>query len=211
MIDLKTFEKFAIEYDKWFDEHAIEYELELKAIRKFIPLEGEGIEIGAGTGRFIQPLGISLGIEPSDAMRTIAIRRNANIIAGKAESLPFENDSYDFALFVTADCFLTAPEIAFKEVHRILRSDGRIIVALIDKDSHLGKKYEKNKNSSKFYKHAHFHSVVEIKEKLEYVGFGHFEYVQALLPADLTDNQQAEIKPGYGEGSFVVLKAQKRS
>jgi len=210
MIELEAFENYALEYDKWFDNHEREYLLELKAIRELLPKSGYGIEIGAGTGRFIQPLGISLGVEPSEAMRSLAFSRGVNIIAGTAESLPVRDSFYDFALLVTTVCFLEAPELAFKEVYRVLKGEGYIIVGLIDKDSRLGKIYEEKKSDSKFYKNANFHSVMEIQRELEKTGFSNFKYVQAILPGDINENYTPEVKQGFGEGSFVVLRAQKR-
>lgn len=209
MVKSETFEKYALEYDQWFEDHKIEYALELKAIRELLPETGEGVEIGAGTGRFTQPLGISLGIEPSEAMRNIASNRGVNIIDGSAESLPINDNFYNYTLLVTTVCFLDTLETAFREVYRILKANGFIIIGLIDKDSVLGKRYEENKSESKFYKDARFHSVNEIQKELKDAGFNNFEYVQALLPGDVDTNSAAEIKQGYGEGSFVVLRAQK--
>jgi SAM-dependent methyltransferase len=209
MVTSETFEEYALEYDQWFERHKIEYALELKAIRELLPETGEGVEIGAGTGRFTQPLGISLGIEPSEAMRSIASGRGVNIIDGSAESLPINDHSYDYALLVTAVCFLGALDIAFKEVSRILKANAFIIIGLIDGNSVLGKKYEAKKSESKFYKNATFHSVDEIEKELKVVGFKHFETVQAILPGDVDETSGEEIKQGHGEGSFVVLRAQK--
>ena len=207
MIDLDAFDNYALDYDKWFENHEREYALELKAIRELLPKEGVGIEIGAGTGRFSQPLGISLGVEPSESMRSLAISRGVNTVAGTAESIPVEDGLYDFALLVTTICFLDNPQLAFREVSRVLKPEGFIIVGLIDKDSKLGKKYEEKKSESRFYKNVNFHSIAEIQEKLEKSGFTNIECVQAILPGD---NDDLEIKQGYGEGSFVVLRAQRR-
>ena len=204
----EVFEKFALEYDQWFDNHELEYEQELKAIRDLLPKVGNGVEIGAGTGRFTQPLGISLGIEPSKAMREIAISRGVNIVAGTAESIPVEDGLYDYALMVTTVCFLDTPEIAFREAHRILKAGGFIIVGLIDRDSKLGKKYEENKNESKFYRDANFHSVIEVQRDLKKSGFSNIESVQAILPGDSDGSYEPKVKKGYGEGSFVVLRGQ---
>ena len=209
MVELEVFNNFALEYDKWFENHEVEYALELKAIREYLPKEGDGIEIGAGTGRFTQPLGISLGVEPSEAMRSLALSRGTNVVAGTAESLPVVDGTYEYAVLVTTVCFLDEPELAFKEVYRVLKAEGFIIVGLIDKDSKLGKKYEDKKNKSKFYKNANFHSVVEIQKKLEKAGFSNIECIQALLPGDTYENYKPEVKQGYGEGSFVVLRGQK--
>ena len=209
MTELEAFDNSALEYDMWFENHKVEYALELKAIREFLPKDGDGIEIGSGTGRFTQPLEISLGVEPSEAMRSLAIRRGVNVIAGTAESLPVVSGLYDFALLVTTVCFLEAPELAFSEVYRVLKAEGFIIVGLIDKESNLGKKYEEKKTESKFYKNANFHSVVEIKEKLKKSGFSNIECLQAILPGDTYDNDEPKVMHGYGKGSFVVLRAQK--
>jgi len=209
MIELESFNNFAAEYDKWFESHEREYAQELKAIRELLPKEGNGIEIGAGTGRFTQPLEVSLGVEPAEAMRNIALSRGVNVIAGTAESLPVKDNLYDYALLVTTACFLEMPELAFKEVHRVLKSEGFIIVGLIDRNSRLGKKYGERKNESKFYKNANFHSVEEIQGKLEKTGFSNIYCVQAILPGDVNENYKSEVKQGYGEGSFVVLRAQK--
>ena len=209
MVKSKAFDDFSLEYDKWFENHEIEYEQELKAIRKLIPKSGKGVEIGAGTGRFSKPLGVSLGIEPSKAMRDIAISRGVNVVAGTAESLPLDDGMYDYALLVTTVCFLDTPEIAFREVYRILKAGGFIIVGLIDRDSKLGRKYEEKKSENKFYKDANFHSVHEIQSELNKAGFSNIKCVQAVLPGDIDEKQKLEVKQNYGEGSFAVLRAQK--
>ena len=209
MVNSESFDNYSLEYDKWFENHGMEYAQELKAIRELLPDEGKGVEIGAGTGRFSQPLGISLGVEPSKAMRDIAISRGVHTVAGTAESLPIEDGLYDYALLVTTVCFLDTPEIAFREAYRILKAEGFIIVGLIDRDSKLGRKYEEKKNESKFYKDANFHSVKEIQGDLKKVGFSNIEYVQALLPGDADENYEPKVKQGYGEGSFVVLRGQR--
>lgn len=211
MAKSEPFDTFALEYDRWFDNHSIEYELEFRAIRQLLPDRGEGVEIGAGTGRFAQPLGIALGIEPSKAMRQIAAARGVHVIDGVAEALPLEDACYDYALLVTTVCFLDSLAPAFREVSRILKADGCVVVGFIDKESTLGKRYEDKKAQSKFYRDATFHSVHAIETALKEAGFRAFDYVQTLLPGDVEQGAGTGIKPGYGQGAFVVLRAQKGS
>ena len=127
-----------------------------------MPKKRKGIEIGVGTGRFAAPLEIKLGLEPSTKMRKIAEKRGIRVIEGVAENLPFPNAQFDFALMVTTICFLDDIESSFQEVHRILRPKGRFIIGLIDRDSLLGRLYEKNKKNNEFYRFATFYSVDEV-------------------------------------------------
>jgi ubiquinone/menaquinone biosynthesis C-methylase UbiE len=200
------FDSSAADYDSWFDRHSNIFENELAVIRKLIPENGKGIEIGAGTGRFSKALGISIGIEPSHAMAQMAIARGISVINAKAEALPFHSLSFDFALMVTTVCFLNDIPKAFNEAHRILKKNGSFILGMIDKESELGKKYEAQKATNPWYKDAHFHAVKEITELLEQSGFTQFEYWQTLF---ISIEQTETPEPGYGKGSFVVIRAQK--
>jgi SAM-dependent methyltransferase len=209
MVKSEAFDTHAREYDAWFENHPVEYALELKAIRALLPDSGSGIEIGAGTGRFTRPLGIATGVEPSGAMRNIALARGVNVVDGTAESLPVNDRSYRYALLVTTVCFLDSLEQAFRECHRVLEDGGFIVIGFIDKTSILGRKYEANKQESRFYRDAVFHTTEEIVRELGNSGFKNFEFTQALLPGDTEPDREPVIKPGHGEGSFVVIRAQK--
>ncbi len=209
MTEPPAFETFAGQYDQWFEQHPDEYALELEAVRQLLPA-GEGVEIGAGSGRFAQPLGVALGVEPSAAMGAIARRRGVRMVAASAESLPIGNAVYDYALMLTTVCFLASPELAFREAHRVLRAGGYLLVGLIDKDSPLGRRYERDKRQSRFYRHARFHSVKTIKGTLAATGFGDIRTVQTLIPTAAQAGYTPLVKPGDGEGAFVVLRGRKQ-
>ena len=156
MNKINVFDKYAEEYDKWFDVNQRVYQSEVLAIKTLIPARGTGIEIGTGTGRFSAAFGITIGIEPSKTMAEIAKTRGITIYDTKAEELPFNNNSFDFVLMVTTICFLEDPLQALREIRRILRPTGKIIIGMLDKDSLLGKEYEHKKQHSKFYQYALF-------------------------------------------------------
>lgn len=180
---------------------------QLLAMKQAIPGKGKGTEIGVGSGRFAQPLNIKYGVEPSESMADIAKKRGVKIIHAVAENLPLDDQSYDFATMVTTVCFLNDIPKAFSEVRRILKPEGVFIIGLIDRDSKLGKKYEQQKDSNKFYKDAHFHSTAEITKLLKKSGFGNFSYWQTITHPD--ENTIEQPQEGYGKGSFVVIKTQK--
>jgi SAM-dependent methyltransferase len=196
----------AVDYDSWFERHEGYYKSELAAIKNFIPAKGTGIEIGVGTGRFAVQLGIAIGIEPSQSMAQLALARGVQVVKAKAEKLPFFDLSFDFALMVTAVCFLDDIPKAFTEMYRVLKRNGIIIIGMIDKNSRLGKEYEAMKSVNPWYKDAHFHSTEEITAMLQQAGFSHFQYCQTLIGKE--EKEETPL-PGYGTGSFVVIKAGK--
>ncbi len=203
----KGYESHAEGYDQWFDENPDIYQAEIEAIKSVLP-QGKGLEIGAGSGRFTAPLNIDTGVEPAAAMRLIAQQRGLNIISGVAEALPIEDQSFDFAVFITSTCFLDSPTIAYQEAARVLKPGGSIIIAFIEKNSELGKSYEKHKHENPFYCDATFYSYAEIQCFLEQAGFTHFQSVQTVLPENNSENKTNDIIPGHEQGAFVVVRAE---
>lgn len=209
MVKAKPFEEHTSQYENWFALHGFAYESELEAVRRQLPHSGAGIEIGAGSGRFAAPLGIELGLEPSANMSKIAQERGINIVRGIAEAIPFRDSSFDFALMVTTICFVDDLMAALKELYRILKPGGYLINAFIDRDSPIGQLYERNKRNNVFYQYAVFYSAGEIASALEETGFENLTFSQTLFRSLSRLDRVEPAKAGYGEGSFVTIKARK--
>jgi len=183
------------------------YGSEIQAVRHFIPIGGKGIEIGIGTGRFAIPFGIKEGVEPSDSMRNYSLRLGLTVYNGVAEKLPLDNETYDFALMITTICFVDDVNKSFGEIKRIIKPGGIFIIGLVDKNTTLGKVYEKIKSQNKFYKDATFYSTDEVKKLLVQNQFIKIEVVQTVF-GELSEIRSVQaFKEGYGEGGFVVIKA----
>jgi len=208
-LNIEPFENYYNEYEEWFIKNKSVYLSELKAVKKFIPKNKKGIEIGVGTGRFALPLGIRIGIEPSEKMGKVAQSKGIEVIKGVAEKLPLSDNSFDFALLVTTICFVKNIDKTFSEAYRILKKNGIIIVGFVDKESPLGKIYQKNKDKSKFYKPATFFSTEEVLESLKKAGFNNFQFYQTIFSDSLNIDKIEVPKKGYGEGSFVVIRGNK--
>ncbi len=211
MPKIEPFEKYASKYEDWFVKHRFAYESELRAIKAQLP-ESENsisIEIGVGSGRFAAPLGIALGVEPSSKMRALARTRGIDVIGAVAEALPFGNSSFDLALMVTTICFVDDLRTAFKEVYRILKPDGCLVIGFIDRDSPVGRLYERHKEESVFYRVARFYTTEAVISILEKTGFKDFSFCQTIFHDLAEINEVESVKAGYGEGSFVVVKAKK--
>ena len=205
----EVFSKHVSQYEAWFKKNRFAYLSELKAIREVIPEKEPGLEIGAGTGRFAVPLGIGLGVEPSEKMARVAKQRGMEIIKGVAESLPFRDASFGFVLMVTVICFFDDVEAALSEAGRVLKPGGSLIIGFIDRESPLGKVYQSRKKENPFYRVAQFFSAEEVISFLEKFNFGNFSFLQTIFRPLEEIKEPEPVKEGYGEGSFVIVRASK--
>lgn len=200
------YEMLADEYESWFTENQHLFMSEVKAIRRLLPEFEEGIEIGVGTGLFANALGIKEGVEPSSAMRVKAAARGITVYDAEIENLPFDDSTYDLALMVTVDCFLQDLNLAFNEIHRILKTKGSLVIAFLDIASPLGKVYDSKKDSNPFYASANFHTADQIISILQQSQFSVVEKCQTVF--DL-ENKKQPVLSGTGKGVFVVILASK--
>jgi len=209
MAKTAPFDNHLPEYEQWFTDNHFAFLSEVEAIRKVLPANGRGVEIGIGSGIFALPLGIKEGCDPSAAMREKAVERGLNAIDGIAENLPYEDESIDFVLMVTTICFVDDVNKTFQEIFRVLKPGGAVIVAFVDKNSPVGKFYLKEKEKSLFYRDANFYSTEEVYKFLMNNGFTIEKTIQTLFGElkKVMDIQQPE--NSSGKGSFVVIKAKK--
>ena len=167
------------------------------------------MEIGIGTGRFAEPLGIKIGVEPSKRMGEIAQNRGIQVLDGTAEELPFDDSLFDFVLMVTTVCFVDDINKALLEAHRVLSDGGFLIIGFIDRNSTMGKIYADRQNENVFYKEATFFSTEELVEIIDCSGFTDLTFNQTIFKTLTEITKDEPVKPGYGEGSFVVIRSKK--
>jgi ubiquinone/menaquinone biosynthesis C-methylase UbiE len=206
-----VFEQHAEQYDRWFDEHERLYRAEVTALQRFVPDSGLGIEIGVGTGRFAVLLGVQLGLDPSRTMLQVARRRGLRVCQAVGEQMPFRDRQFDFVLLVTVICFVDDVATLFRELRRVLKSDGQLIIGFINRNSELGRSYESRKEAGMFYRDARFYSVEEVADWVKEAGFGSLRFCQTLFsdPSGAS-TKDLEVHEGCSDGAFVVLSAVKR-
>jgi ubiquinone/menaquinone biosynthesis C-methylase UbiE len=100
-------------------------------------LEGDVLEVGAGTGLNLphyERASRVVAVEP-DASMASRLRMRApeaavpvEIVAGTAESLPFEDERFDTAVITFVLCSVDNPRAALAEVRRVLRPGGRLVL-----------------------------------------------------------------------------------
>ncbi len=209
MAKIDAFQKYTDEYDHWFEVNRFAFLSELNAVKKALTQSENVIEIGIGSGIFAEPLGINEGIDPSEAMRQKAEKKGLKVLHAVAEKLPYPNESLNGAVMITSICFVDDIYQSFKEAHRVLKNNGFLIIGFVDKDSPVGKEYQKHKEQSTFYRKATFFGTQELSEILIKTGFRVVETWQTIFGKLEGISAEQPVIKGFGEGSFVVIKAQK--
>jgi ubiquinone/menaquinone biosynthesis C-methylase UbiE len=209
MPKIEAFQKYASEYDNWFVINRFAFLSEIEAVKKTLSQTNGVIEIGIGSGIFAEPLGIAEGIDPSEAMRQKAEQKGLKVLDAVAEHLPYPDASRNGAVMITSICFVDDIYQSFKEAYRVLKKDGFLILGFVDKDSPVGKEYLKYKEQSMFYKQAAFFGTEELFEILKHTGFRVEETWQTIFGKVEEIREPQAVIEGFGEGSFVVIKALK--
>jgi ubiquinone/menaquinone biosynthesis C-methylase UbiE len=194
-------------YEAWFVRYPAAYHSELLALRALLPWQGLGLEIGVGTGRFAAPLGVKVGVDPSEAMLAYAIERGVSGTQGIAEALPFKDEVFDYSLVVTTICFVDDPKAMLNEIHRVLKPGASLVIGFVDRASMLGQYYLNHQTENVFYREARFYSALEVDKLLSDTGFVDQTWGQT-LSKPLKEIQEIEpLSEGHEHGGFVVVLA----
>lgn len=210
----KAFDGFAEDYDRWFDspQGKILFQIEVGAIRLLMKgLEHPFLEIGVGTGRFAQELGIDFGIDPSAKELEIAEKRGINVENAKGEKLPFKVGSFGSVFIIFTLCFVENPLMVLSEVRRVLKNGGSLVVGLINKDSAWGELYaKKGKEGHPIYRHARFYSFNEVIKMIKSSSLDVEEYSSTLFqsPSD-SPYMEYPLKGLISGAGFVCIRSKK--
>jgi len=102
-----------------------------------------GVDLGSGTGRFTPALAEAFGgpihgVEPAEGMRRAAEADSRHpqvtYLAGRAEAIPMPDASADFVLMFLSYHHVADKPAAAREVARVLRPGGRVILRSTFKD-----------------------------------------------------------------------------
>jgi SAM-dependent methyltransferase len=205
------FEALADKYDSWYDgKGRLAFENELAALRPLLAeLPRPWLEIGVGTGRFAQELGIPLGVDPSPALLEKARQRGIEVLYGEGEELVFRAGSFGTVFLLTTWEFLNDPLKVLRECRRVLKVGGRLVNAFLDRDGKWGASYaERGRQGHPLFSQAHFDPYKDVKRLTEQAGFVVSKTVSTLFqePGEIVAMEEA--RPGFVRGaSLVVLLA----
>ncbi len=212
---LPPFVDLASEYDRWFDkEGSLIFLTEMRALAGLSPeLPKPWLEIGVGSGRFAQALGIEAGVDPSIKMVDLARTRGVNAFVGRGEQRLFDEESFGTVFLITTLCFLDSPRSVLKEANRILMPGGKVVLGLVLKESPWGQFYERKKaKGHRFYRYATFYSFDEVARLLAQSGFVTERVVSTLFEKPGGVQQIEESEVGYRpDAGFTVITAGRQS
>jgi len=225
-----VFDEYAKKYDEWFIKNENVLLSECTLVEFMLKNEkGSILSVGCGSGLFekiLRDKGISIGdcIEPSE-MGRIAEIRGLKVKKGYAENLPVSDESYDIILLNGVIHYLKDKIRALKEIYRVLRKNGILVLCWVSGEGSYGLLYrlasllgwEKISNVSpdnpypmEFVKEACWPTYEEVKNLLESSGFEIIKTMQTLTKHPKYSNMDVETPlSGYEKGDYVCIKAKK--
>jgi len=220
MVDLKRhrgsspFDSLAAEYDAWFeDEGRLVFAIEIKAFRTVLSLLPKPwLEVGVGSGRFAQVLGIENGIDPSVKLLEMATSRGIRTSLARGEDHFFNKETFGTVFLIAALCFVDSPIAVLHEAHRILKPEGKIVLGLVLRESPWGKFYQiKKQEGHRFYKYATFYSYQEVEKLITYSGFIIDKVISSLFqkPGEVKGMEAPKGEFSANAG-FIVIVAKKK-
>ena len=159
-------------YDAWYGTARGTWigEIEFRLLQRLLrPKRGETLlDVGCGTGyftrRFAGESGLrAVGLDPNVSWLDFARAHgagNEQYCAGRAESLPFSDRSFDLSVSVAALCFIEDPRPALQQILRVTRK--RFAIGLLNRQSLLYRQ-KGLAGGSGSYRGAHWHTAPELR------------------------------------------------
>lgn len=160
-------------YQRWFDDPRTRFEAQMESDLMFEmlgPARNESVlDIGCGTGNSLEILvknGVNAtGIDPSPYMLDLAFEKlghRVDLYRGYAEDLPFEDNSFNYACFMTTLEFVDDPLKAVEEACRVAKD--KVFIGVLNRYAIRGvQRRVAGMFSGSIYNHARFYGIWELK------------------------------------------------
>lgn len=207
-MDMAYFNEIAGKYDSWYETPMGKFvdEVETRlAFELFTPEKGmKVLDAGCGTGNFSLKLagrgarvtGIDLSTEMMAVAQEKARRNRLDIefLEMNIYNMTFPDNYFDGVFSMAVFETLTEYKAAFKELMRVLKPGGYLMIGTIRKDSAWGRSYEKRieEDPHTIYRFSVFKSLLEFEDldREHLVKTGQCLFIPPDAPAE--DYNQAE-------------------
>jgi ubiquinone/menaquinone biosynthesis C-methylase UbiE len=202
----------AAAYDAWYASLVGQRVLEAEALCVSAVLAEAGrpwVEVGCGSGRVGQAVGVELGIDPAAELLRLAHARLPNVARGVAERLPLADASIGAVMAVAVVEFLVDPPVALREIRRVLVPGGLFALGFLPAAGPWANRYRLDADrGDELFREAHFYTSDELSALARAEGFGVCTIRSALFePPEVIPSLRVETAPLPNAG-FVVLGLQ---
>ncbi len=229
----QKFDGYAAKYDEWFMKNENLFISELRLFKKVLgDISGKKLlSVGCGSGLFESYIDCSNieGIEPSEDMGSIAVKRGVNVIKfGLIEDVDLPDNEYDVIYFNGSSSYMEDLVPVYEKSLKALKDGGRLILLDVPKESAFGFMYLLGK-SLNTYDHEYlegampelpyplalaasgvWHTTEEKINVLKSLGITKFSFYQTLVKNPLYTNEEPEeVAEGYKSGGYVAIIAEK--
>ncbi len=174
------------------------------------------LDVGCGSGYFTRRFAASglqtIGLDPDATAVSYALKRDTQTVylQGIAESLPFEDNGFDYCSAITSLCFVTQPEKALMEMWR-LASRG-VLLGLLNRRSLL----YRQKQGRGAYRGARWDTLVDVRRWIDILSpqpVGLKSATAIFLPDAGVDARMLErlLPASLPWGSFLAVYIEKNS
>ena len=186
---MAVFNNIATQYDEWYSQKKGAFVDRVETDLAFGMLKLEPgmkvLDVGCGTGNFSMKLAgmgcVVTGIDVSEEMLKVAWGKAAELdlsisyLQMDATELAFEDGAFDVVLAMAAVEFIEDTARAVKEMFRVAKVGGQILIGTINADSDWGDYYQAKKlQENSIYRYADFKTIEDLKawnpEKLAETG-----------------------------------------
>ena len=229
----QKFDGYAAKYDEWFMKNENLFISELRLFQKVLgDITGKRLlSVGCGSGLFESYIDCSNveGIEPSEDMGQIAVKRGVNVIKfGLIEDVDLPENEYDIIYFNGSSSYMEDLVPVYEKSLKALKAGGKLILLDVPKESAFGFMYLLGK-SLNTYDHEYlegampelpyplalassgvWHTTEEKINVLKDLGVSKFNFYQTLVKNPLYTNEEPEeVIEGYKSGGYVAIIAEK--
>ena len=132
--EIEVQDQVAVEYEqvRYQNEYAKRYHNWWTSLMlSQVSVDGRILDNGCGIGNLFEmvPADRIVGLDLSTQMLKHAAKRSSRLVLGNSQQLPFKDNSFDLVFCRSLLHHLPQPELAVKEMYRILKPAGEVVLA----------------------------------------------------------------------------------
>ena len=184
----------------------IKFKIKLKRVEKF-KRDGRLLDVGCAAGFFLDVAKASgwevCGVELSDFASNYARKKGLNVFTGDLTDTDFPDEYFDVVTMWDVIANLTDPYSNLKDVHRILKKGGLVVISTGNINSIFAKFQGINWEILTPTGHNYYFSPMTLSKMLNATGF---KIVKTSTHGNITQNERIRRSAGYRYINGFVVK-----